>query len=327
MALTIVVRSVESDSPPQITFDSPRVVIGRGDGCEVRLPDPSVSLRHASIRQRGGDYIVVDEGSTNGTFVGPVRLSPQAPRVLKHGDRIRVGRVWLEVRLEQAPPTANTPAATKELALALVARALASAGEPSALRVVVADGAAAGQKIELADFERPYVIGRSPDVDLPLDDPDLSRRHVELVRRGEQLLVRDLGSKNGTRLGEVVVGQKLAAWPRDQSLVIGAHRLTYDDPVRDALEELERAADEQVGEGEVIEEPPSDDPGPEPLGSVENEVPAAASQRSAPVAPAPRRSDRSAPATGWTVTDVLVALLAVTVMALSIAGLVWLMAY
>ena len=69
MALTIVVRSGDSDSPPSITFDAPRIVIGRGESCEVRLPDPSVSHRHASIRQRGSDYLVVDEGSTNGTFV------------------------------------------------------------------------------------------------------------------------------------------------------------------------------------------------------------------------------------------------------------------
>src|SRR6188474_810176 len=72
--------------PLSITLDAPRVIIGRGEGCEVRLPDASVSHRHASIRQRGAEYIVLDEGSANGTFVGPVRLSPQAPRVLTDGD-------------------------------------------------------------------------------------------------------------------------------------------------------------------------------------------------------------------------------------------------
>src|SRR5882672_8614136 len=107
MALTIVVRSAEGKSAPRITFDAPRIVIGRGEGCEVRLPDPSVSHRHASIRQRGAEYIVLDEGSANGTFVGPVRLSPQAPRVLHDGDLVRIGRVWIEIRIEQAAPTAN----------------------------------------------------------------------------------------------------------------------------------------------------------------------------------------------------------------------------
>ena len=67
MALTVVVRSGELEDHPELTFDSPRVVIGRGSSCEIRLPDSSVSLRHASFRQRGGDYIVLDEGSTNGS--------------------------------------------------------------------------------------------------------------------------------------------------------------------------------------------------------------------------------------------------------------------
>src|SRR3954451_14756487 len=120
MALTVVIRSGDNQKPASITLDAPRLVIGRGDGCEVRLPDPSVSHRHASIRQRGTEYIVIDEGSTNGTFVGPVRLSAGAPRILKSGYLVRVGRVWLEATVDQSLPTQNAPLATRELALGLV---------------------------------------------------------------------------------------------------------------------------------------------------------------------------------------------------------------
>src|ERR1043165_1887230 len=103
MSLTVVIRSGEGQTPGAIPFDAPRVVIGRGEGCEVRLPDPSVSHRHASLRQRGTDYVVMDEGSSNGTFVGPVRLSPQAPRMVRSGDLVRVGRIWLELRIKPVP--------------------------------------------------------------------------------------------------------------------------------------------------------------------------------------------------------------------------------
>ena len=140
MALTIVVRSGDSDTPPKITFDAPRVVIGRGEGCEVRLPDPSVSHRHASVRQRGTEYIVVDEGSTNGTFVGQVLLTPQASRLLKSGDRIRVGRVWLEILIEQVPATQQPQLATKEIALSLVADALRAQGQEAELVIAVTEG-------------------------------------------------------------------------------------------------------------------------------------------------------------------------------------------
>src|SRR5260221_12915277 len=112
MALTVVVRSSAGESAPRITFDSPRIIIGRGEGCEVCLLDPSVSHRHASIRQRGSEYIVLDEGSSNGTFVGSVRLSAGAPRVAKSGELVRVGRIWLELLVEQVLPTENAPLAT-----------------------------------------------------------------------------------------------------------------------------------------------------------------------------------------------------------------------
>jgi predicted component of type VI protein secretion system len=130
MAVTIVVLSGSASGAPELslTLDAPRLVIGRGEGCEVRLPDASVSHRHASLRQRGGEYMLFDEGSRNGTFLGPVRLPPQTPRAVRSGERLRVGRVWLEVRIEHAIVKGNTTVAAKELALALVARGMAAQG-------------------------------------------------------------------------------------------------------------------------------------------------------------------------------------------------------
>src|SRR5256885_12335862 len=67
---TTLFRPLDSDkAAPALTFDGPRVVIGRGAGCDVRLPDPSVSHRHATLRTNGPAYQLVDEGSTNGTYV------------------------------------------------------------------------------------------------------------------------------------------------------------------------------------------------------------------------------------------------------------------
>jgi pSer/pThr/pTyr-binding forkhead associated (FHA) protein len=65
MALTVTVLSGKNKASEalRLTFDAPRIVIGRSDGCEVRLPDPSVSARHASIRSRGSEYLLVDENS------------------------------------------------------------------------------------------------------------------------------------------------------------------------------------------------------------------------------------------------------------------------
>jgi len=46
--------------------------------------------------------------------------------------------------------------------------------------------------------ENPVVIGRMPDCQIPLADPEASRRHAEVIRTPEAFAVRDLGSTNGT---------------------------------------------------------------------------------------------------------------------------------
>src|SRR6266567_263123 len=47
---------------------------------------------------------------------------------------------------------------------------------------------------------QPFTIGRDFDNSLCLANPTISRRHAELVLAGTDLLVRDLGSRNGTYL-------------------------------------------------------------------------------------------------------------------------------
>jgi predicted component of type VI protein secretion system len=156
MAVTIVVLSGSAPGEPELslTLDSPRVVIGRGEGCEVRLPDPSVASRHASLRQRGGEYVILDEGSKNGTFLGPVRLPPQTPRVVRTGERVRLGRVWLELRIEPAVVMGSTAAAAREMALSLVARGLGAPRDDASVADALAEIERSAEEI-MADDDVP----------------------------------------------------------------------------------------------------------------------------------------------------------------------------
>jgi pSer/pThr/pTyr-binding forkhead associated (FHA) protein len=323
-------------APLSITCDAPLVVIGRGEGCDVRLPDPSVSHRHATIRQRGHEYILVDEGSANGTFIGSVKLGAQAPRILKHGDLARIGRVWLEVRFDNQVAPVQGLLATKELALALVARALDAQGELGGPRIVVTDGPDRGKSLSLDEPGRVYILGRGREVDLVLEDSDASRRHVQVVRRADQVVVRDLGSKNGAELGGERLDQRERSWRLDRDLRIGKNVFAYRHPAIEALGELERAADEKIREGEAIAPP-------EPIAaaaprndSAEDRREAGAVHRSnatgqdlgaaAPIAEVPRRIEPSRTRRpGWTSTDFVVVLLALGVLALSVVGLYWLL--
>jgi pSer/pThr/pTyr-binding forkhead associated (FHA) protein len=309
------------------------VVIGRGEGSEVRLPDPSVSHRHATIRQRGSEYILVDEGSANGTFMGGVKLGAHAPRILRHGDLARVGRVWLEIRFDGAPPTAQTVLATKELALALVARALDAQGEKGGPRVRVIDGPDQGKSMSLDEPARAYVIGRGQEVDLVVEDADASRRHVQVVRRADQVTVRDLGSKNGAELGGQPLEDRDRPWRLGETLRIGKNTFAYEHPAIEALAELERAADEKIRADEPI--PPPDAAPPAisgdkaPSGTKAGKGAVGATATEAAAAPIVEIPHRSEPAkrtkAGWNSTDFIVVLLALGVLALSVVGLFWLL--
>jgi pSer/pThr/pTyr-binding forkhead associated (FHA) protein len=324
MPITVVVRSASGEQP-SLTFDGPRIVIGRSSGADVRLPDPSISLRHASIRTSGSDYTVVDEGSTNGTFVGGVQLLPQTPRILKTGDLVRVGRVWLEVSIGQRPATPDLGMATRDVALALVRDAMAAVGDDTVAKVIVVEGPDAGAVLRLADEGRAYVIGRAEACDLPLADGDVSREHAIVVRRGSQVLLRDSGSHNGVLLGDQLLQpDRDTLWRPATMARIGASVLAVEEPVSIALADLEAAADEKMKDGDAPPPPKSEEAPPAESAPASRAAEGAAAPiadvaRAEPPPLAPRRPRGRA----WTVTDLIVVTVAVAVIGASVAGLIW----
>jgi hypothetical protein len=75
--------------------DAP-LLIGRGSDAAIKLDDDYVSTRHARIAASGDDWFVEDLGSTNGTYVGPVRITQ--PTTIGLGVQVRVGKTILELR-------------------------------------------------------------------------------------------------------------------------------------------------------------------------------------------------------------------------------------
>ena len=86
-----------SDSRPQVvTLDGTSVIFGRAADATVRLSDPYTSDRHAKVHREGGEWMVSDLQSTNGTFVNQVKISRPTP--LAAGDQLGIGRTVVEVR-------------------------------------------------------------------------------------------------------------------------------------------------------------------------------------------------------------------------------------
>ncbi len=78
---------------------SPGLTIGR-EGCEIILPDPEVSRRHAIVRRLDSGLALEDLGSLNGTWINDRRID--AVTELRPGDVVRFGNTVCAVEASGA---------------------------------------------------------------------------------------------------------------------------------------------------------------------------------------------------------------------------------
>jgi pSer/pThr/pTyr-binding forkhead associated (FHA) protein len=82
-----------------------KTTIGRVDDNTFPIPEASVSSHHCEVLLRGGEVVIHDLNSTNGTFISGRQITGEA--VLKPGQILRLGQV--EIRLEDAGAQKATP--------------------------------------------------------------------------------------------------------------------------------------------------------------------------------------------------------------------------
>jgi EAL domain-containing protein (putative c-di-GMP-specific phosphodiesterase class I) len=177
---------------PLINFP---VIVGRDPSLGLPVVRSEISRHHAEFSEQGGQLILKDLGSTNGTFVNHVKLEGQTS--LRHGDVIHFAsyeaRIIEEADSTEVADNANMtvmnvmpmgnklPTGLNELQVLLDERAIRAEYQP----IVTIDG-------ELYGYE---VLGRGSREDLPRHPMDLFR--IAESRPGKDaelsLLMRDCG--------------------------------------------------------------------------------------------------------------------------------------
>ena len=85
------------------------LTIGR-EGCDVVLPDPEVSRRHAVMRVLDSGAVAIEDlGSTNGTYVNDERAEGATP--VNPGDIVRFGNTLWHVTAPGATTVVGGPRA------------------------------------------------------------------------------------------------------------------------------------------------------------------------------------------------------------------------
>jgi hypothetical protein len=123
-------------------------------------------------------------------FMGPVDVQ------IYEGTRLRAGRFTVTAEVREGPDGV------------------------SFAEVVLSDGSRVGVRAD------PVVIGRMPECEIVLADPNVSRRHAELRRVDDTVVVTDLGSTNGTRVnGTAVREQTLAS---GDEITVGSTTMVFE---------------------------------------------------------------------------------------------------
>jgi diguanylate cyclase (GGDEF)-like protein len=78
----------------RFVLDRSPLRVGRGTDNHIVLEGDSVSRRHAHFEHRSSDWYVVDDGSTNGTYLNEEQVARE--NKLNNGDRIKVGPTILK---------------------------------------------------------------------------------------------------------------------------------------------------------------------------------------------------------------------------------------
>ncbi|NEX21733.1 FHA domain-containing protein [Thiorhodococcus mannitoliphagus] len=215
------IRLVPLDSPDLsvIEIRDALVGVGRDRGDFRQLPatrTARLSERHARLYDKNRTLYVVDLGSRHGTFVNGQAVADK-PVALKGGDEINFGGE-LPFRIELPENSAETEG---------------SVSAPTDITLVLepADPQAGPDPIRIKNF--PFFVSKSAPTfakyaqRAAAELDFISRRHAQVSRQGDQLLLQDLGSTNGTFLDDQRVGADPVVLENGQKVAFGGSYFVY----------------------------------------------------------------------------------------------------
>jgi len=150
MKLSLVVTTPGKQAGKVIEIKQPQFLVGRDPDCQLRPASPLISKRHCALEQRDNKAFLKDFGSTNGSFINDEQVKGEAE--LNNGDRVKIGPLLFEVRLEtEAPVNRPTPApATKGAPKPAPKPGAASSAAPAAKKAPAPAAASSSEDDEMA---------------------------------------------------------------------------------------------------------------------------------------------------------------------------------
>src|SRR4029450_9409105 len=214
--MKLVVTDVSSLSKaPEREFELPIVKVGRdSDQCHIvfdRVTWPMVSRYHSEFRSEAGKYVLFDANSTFGTFLNGPRVQGAAEvhtgalvQFGAGGPTLRIGVIEDDASVSKVKPTQTSLQITiqDETMNQSASGALAQQNPPANLSQPLGWLEVEGRessvhgRVELKS--EITLLGRDPASVISFNSGVVSRRHADIRRSNDQLVLVDLSSYNGT---------------------------------------------------------------------------------------------------------------------------------
>lgn len=176
-------------------------IIGRDPSSDILISDGTVSRRHACITIEENHAYIQDLGSTNGTQLNGQPVGAER-KLLPPNAQLQFGSVAMTLEL---PESFETPTVAAEIA------------PPLAYLVGISD-----DTLRFALYARPQRIGRRAGNDIVLPDAYVSGQHALIEIIGADVRITDLGSTNGTFIGETKIAPNMPTTvPSNATLTLG----------------------------------------------------------------------------------------------------------
>jgi ABC-type multidrug transport system ATPase subunit len=165
--------------------------IGRDIECDLSINSDSVSFHHLIIKQEGDDWYIIDNDSSNGTF-----LNTKSNRIFK--EKLKKGDILY---------LANYKLSTDKI-IELIEST---------------DGIEA-----LFDDKKEILIGRDPNADTLIDKPNISWHHAKIIKEDDGYYLYDLNSTNGSFVNHEIVTKRRKIYNGDE-VTLGIYSFIFKE--------------------------------------------------------------------------------------------------
>lgn len=225
-----------------LAFQQDLITIGRHSQNDIQIPDMQVSAEHARVIIEGEQPYLIDLGSAIGTFIDGEKVLPHKKNPLPDGAELTIGEYTVVIARPNLKLDDTSTEKTAMVAMKMVKEVLGTltGGDEDPPYLEVTNDDDEGARLDLVDDETEYRIGREKSCDLILNHWSISRNHAMVRRKGNEVTLMDLGSKNGVLLNADRLDKNESRRLADgDTIAVGHTELSFKNPSASLLDSMD----------------------------------------------------------------------------------------